>query len=84
MNINKDWYRDKFLYYKGYIGSIEPDINLGYHGRVVSYSDGGSIKDSVNYHGSDMSELFYHFGCAVDTYEEMQSKMISEGYLNRI
>lgn len=53
----------KFIGYKGYVGSIEYDLEDSiYYGSLLD------IMDSISYHADNVLDLFEHYCQAVDDY----------------
>ena len=88
MRIADKWFTDKYFYYKGFIGTIETDEELGYHGKVAKFFYDNTlqqIEDSVNYHGDTVEQLFYQFSVAVDDYISMRNYYnIGETFFNKV
>ncbi len=55
----------KYLKYKGYLGTIEPDIESGTLYGKLAY-----IRDLVTYEAIDLKTLEYEFRVSVDAYLE--------------
>ena len=60
----------QFIEYRGYIGSIEFDLETEhYHGYLLN------IDDFVNYLGNDGLELYENYKNAVDDYIEFKKEV---------
>ena len=63
----------QFKEYKGYIGSIAYDKEDElYYGQLLN------IRDLVNYHASNVEELYKHYHEAVDNYIEFKREIGKE------
>lgn len=56
----------KFLEYRGYVGSIEYDVEDKIH-----YGSLLNIKDSISYHADNVIDLYEHYKLAVDDYIDL-------------
>ena len=60
----------QFVEYKGYIGTIEYDIEDKLHyGKLIN------IDDLICYHASNVMELYKHYCEAVDDYIEFKKEI---------
>lgn len=63
----------QFVEYKGYIGSIEYDLE-----DELLYGKLSNIEDLVNYHASNILELEKHYHEAIDDYIEFKKEVGKE------
>ena len=87
MRIADSWFKDKYFYYKGFIGTVEPEDVIGYTGRVVKeFYDNGfrMLEEAPTYDGIDIKELYYYFTLAVDQYIEQRNYNIGETFFNKV
>ena len=64
------WKIGKFVEYKGYVGSIECDVeDRIYFGKLLD------IEDLVNYEADDIATLFEEYCSAVDNYIEFKEEV---------
>jgi predicted HicB family RNase H-like nuclease len=63
----------QFKEYKSYVGSIEYDEEDElYYGKLLN------IRDLINYHASNVMELYQHYKDAVDDYIEFKKEIGKE------
>ena len=68
------WEIGKFVEYKGYVGSIECDVeDRIYFGKLLD------IEDLVNYEAKDITTLFEEYCKAIDDYIEFKGKVKRKG-----
>lgn len=63
----------KFVEYKGYVGTIEYDLEDKLHyGKLID------IEDFVNYHGDDVFDLEIQYHEAIDNYIDFKKEIGKE------
>ena len=60
-----------FAHYRGYVGTIEYNIEDGYYGKIVG------IEDLVCYDGSNVEYIYEMFNESVDEYIQVTGKVIN-------